>query len=240
VRRKKHNNDEHENLERWLITYSDLITLLLAFFIMMYTFSKQDAQKYQEVSEHLKAIFTGKSVLAGGSGPTSGSGATNISIKNTANSEDVKRELENEVRSMAEWADPEKKISVFKDERGVVIRIMDKAFFNEGKADLKDRAKNAIDKIMPIIIGSKRPVRIEGHTDDVPIRTNEFKSNWELSTRRATEVVRYLVEAHRFPPDRISASGFAEYHPITTNDTSENRSLNRRIEIILIQSAITQ
>jgi chemotaxis protein MotB len=240
MRRKKHDNDEHENLERWLITYSDLITLLLAFFIMMYTFSKQDAQKYQEVSEHLKAIFTGKSVFAGGSGPASGSGVTNISINNNANSEEVKRKLENEVRSMAEWAHPEKKISVFKDERGIVIRIMDKAFFDEGKADLKDRAKSAIDKIMPTIISSRRPVRIEGHTDDVPIRTNEFKSNWELSTRRATEVVRYLVEAHRFPPDRISASGFAEYHPITANDTSENRSLNRRIEIILIQSAITQ
>jgi chemotaxis protein MotB len=237
MRRRKRDNDEHENLERWLITYSDLITLLLAFFIMMYTFSKQDAQKYQEVSEHLKSIFTGKSVLTGGSGPASGSGPTNIAIKTSTNSDAVRRELENEVRSMAEWTDPEKKISVFKDERGIVIRIMDKAFFNEGKADLKGSAKYALDKIMPIISNNKKPVRIEGHTDNVPIRTNEFKSNWELSTRRATEVVRYLVEAHHFPPDRISASGFAEYHPITSNDTSENRSLNRRIEIILIQTA---
>jgi len=207
---------------------------------MMYTFSKQDAQKYQEVSEHLKAIFTGKSVLPGGAGPSSSSDITALPIKTLTSSEEVKRELENKVRTMAEWADPEKKITVFKDERGIVIRIMDRAFFDEGKADLKDRAKSALDKILPTVVNSSRPVRIEGHTDDIPIRTNEFKSNWELSVRRATEVVRYFIETHHFPPDRISASGFAEYQPVTTNDSPENRALNRRIEIILIQSITTQ
>jgi chemotaxis protein MotB len=84
-------------------------------------------------------------------------------------------------------------------------------------------------------MGNPNPVRIEGHTDNVPIRTAVFKSNWELSVTRATEVVRYLIEAHGFPPSRISATGYSEYKPVAPNDTAENRALNRRIEIILLQ-----
>jgi chemotaxis protein MotB len=239
VSRKK-NTDEHENLERWLITYSDLITLLLAFFIMMYTFSKQDAQKYQEVSEQLKAIFSGRSVLSGGSGSSTTPGLSNVVGTTALSAEEIARELENEVRAMAASTDPKQKISVFRDERGIVIRIMDKAFFDEGKAELKETAKRALEKIVPIMVNSSRPIRIEGHTDDVPIRTSEFRSNWELSVRRATEVVRYLIETHNFPPQKISASGYAEYQPVAPNNTPENRASNRRIEIILVQAADTQ
>ena len=232
---KKKNDDEHENLERWLITYSDLITLLLAFFIMMYTFSKQDAQKYQEVSHQLKAIFSGHSIIPGGTGSLTTPGFSGVVRTGTMSAEEVARELENEVKAMAASTGHNQKISVFRDERGVVIRIMDKAFFDEGKAELRETAKAALVKIVPIMVNSNRPIRIEGHTDDVPIRTNEFRSNWELSVRRATEVVRYLIETHNFPPQKISASGYAEYQPVAPNDTLEHRASNRRIEIILIQ-----
>jgi chemotaxis protein MotB len=235
--RRRKNDDEHENLERWLITYSDLITLLLAFFIMMYTFSKQDAQKYQEVSEQLKAIFTGRSVLPGGAGSSTSPGLSGVVKGTRLSAEEVARELENEVKTMTASTDPGRKISVFRDERGIVIRIMDRAFFDEGKAELKETAKKALEKIVPIMVNSSRPIRIEGHTDNIPIKTNEFRSNWELSVRRATEVVKYLIEIHNFPPQRISASGYAEYQPVAANDTSENRALNRRIEIILVQTA---
>lgn len=231
--KRRKNEEEHENLERWLITYADLITLLLAFFIMMYTFSKQDAQKYQEVSERLRAIFTGgTSVLK------TGTGGTNVlnPLQKSESTGEIKRQLENEIKAMTDMKDAHK-ITVFKDERGIVIRIMDRAFFDEGRAELKQTAKSALRKIGPIIKNSGSQVRIEGHTDNVPINTAEFRSNWELSTRRATEVVRHLIETYDFPPEQISASGYAEHRPIAANDGADNRALNRRIEIILLQAA---
>ena len=232
--RRRKAEDEHENLERWLITYADLITLLLAFFIMMYTFSKQDAEKYDEVSDHLKTIFTG-----GANAVKTGSGTNLISqVPKTGSSSEVKKQLEDEIQAMTESkASEQPRISVFKDERGIVLRIMDRAFFGEGKAELKESAKNALGKIAPILRSSNCQIRIEGHTDDVPINTSEFTSNWELSARRATEVVRHLVERHELSPRIISASGYAQYRPIVDNDTAPNRALNRRIEIILLQSS---
>jgi chemotaxis protein MotB len=234
--RKNKGSDEHENLERWLITYSDLITLLLAFFIMMYTFSKQDAQKYREVSDNLRAIFNG-----GSGAMNSGKGGTSAihEFSGPGSENEVKQRLENEVEAIAGSANQSRSITVFRDERGIVIRVMDKAFFDEGKADLKVSAVDALRKIAPIIKNSNHPVRIEGHTDNTPISTGEFKSNWELSVRRATEVVRHLIERYDLAPQRISASGYAEYQPIAANDTPENRALNRRIEIILVQPSHT-
>jgi chemotaxis protein MotB len=233
---KKKHEDEHDNLERWLITYADLITLLLAFFIMMYTFSKQDAQRYEEVSRYLKAIFSGGEGLLKTS--KNGSGKNIVSpLPQGEASGQIKRELEDQVAAMAEVNDAEHKISVFRDERGIVIRIMDRAFFDEGKAELKETARASLRKIAPIIKKSDRHLRVEGHTDNVPINTAEFKSNWELSVRRATEVVRHLIEEYDFPPERISASGYAEYRPVAPNDTAESRAMNRRIELILLDAS---
>ncbi|OPY79031.1 MAG: Motility protein B [Syntrophorhabdus sp. PtaU1.Bin153] len=232
--RKKKREEDHENAERWLLTYSDLITLLLAFFIMMYVFSKRDAQKYEEVASHLRAIFTGGTGLAGKGSVTATSPIEMAS--RGASSGDIKRQLESELLDTNREQGGNKNISVLSDERGIVIRVLDKTFFDEGKADLKEGAKNALDKIVPIIKKVDNHVRIEGHTDNVPICTQEFKSNWELSVRRATEVVRYLLEKHNLPPERISATGYAEYRPVADNDTPKNRALNRRIEIIIAKS----
>jgi chemotaxis protein MotB len=234
--KKRRTEDERENLERWLITYADLITLLLAFFIMMYTFSKQDAQKHQEVADRLKAIFMGGSSVVKEGGATA-SKAADASPGPAGAGREIETELENQIAAMANAFDEGHKISVFRDERGIVIRIMDRAFFDEGKAELKETAKGALRKIVPILEKSNNHVNIEGHTDDVPINTEEFRSNWELSTRRATEVVRHLIEKYGFEPSRISASGYAEYRPVAANDTQQNRALNRRIEIILLNAS---
>jgi len=237
VRKKK--EEEHDNLERWLITYSDLITLLLAFFIMMYTFSKQDAQKYEEVSEYLRAIFSGGTAVLK-AGAAADSKVVLPMPKESTDIQEIAKQLEKEIQGMAEATDPEHKITVLSDERGIVIRIMDRAFFDNGRAELKDSAKKALLKIAPIIKASDNQIRIEGHTDNVPISTSEFKSNWELSVRRATEVVRHLIEKYEFPPERISASGYAEYRPVAPNDTEQDRALNRRIEIILLRQPQTE
>jgi len=229
--RRKNGADEHENLERWLLTYADLITLLLAFFIMMYTFSKQDAQKYNEVTAHLKSIFSGGSGIAK-KGNLEGKLPVDLQMQIGSNAM-IEERIKQEFREIAGENGLKNNITVFTDARGVVVRIMDKAFYDEGKADLKQGAKNALNKIIPIMKGIKNHIRIEGHTDDTPISKGEFKSNWELSVRRATEVVRYIVEKGPIAPDRVSATGYAEYRPIVSNDTAENKALNRRVEIII-------
>lgn len=229
--------EEHENLERWLITYADLITLLLAFFILMYTMSKQDSKKYQEVAAHLKAIFNGNAgIMARGNLPVKT--PAEVSFKDASSSAALKEQLEKEINELAgqDKDNGQSRISLINDERGLVVRAMEKAFFETGKADLGAKAYRALDGIAPVLKEMQNHVRVEGHTDNVPINTYEFRSNWELSVRRATEVVRYLVERHGFPPDRISAAGYAEYRPIASNDTGESRSLNRRIEIIIISA----
>jgi chemotaxis protein MotB len=201
---------------------------------MMYVFSKKDAQKYDEVASHLKTIFSGGTGLSG-KGSVTATSPIDMPSKG-ASSGEIKRQLESELMDSNRNKPGGENISVLSDERGVVIRVLDKAFFDEGKAELKDGAKGALDKIAPIIKSVDNHVRIEGHTDNVPINTNEFKSNWELSVRRATEVVRYFVEKRGLPPERISATGYAEYRPIVQNDSPKNKALNRRIEIIVIKS----
>jgi chemotaxis protein MotB len=229
--RKKRRIEDQENHDRWLLTYSDLITLLLAFFIMMYTLSKQDAQKYQEVSAHLRAIFSGGTGILGNRTAPSSRGTAMLPPE--ASNGEIMKQLEEGIRSVALPAEMERNFNILLDDRGIVVRALDQAFFSEGKADLQDKAKRAIDKIIPILKQANRDVRIEGHTDNVPISTAEFKSNWELSVRRATEVVRYVTEKGSFPPEMISAAGYAEFRPLVSNVSPENRSKNRRIEIII-------
>jgi len=234
--RKKKQEEESGGLERWLITYADLITLLLAFFILMYTMSKQDARKYEEVAAHLRAIFSGNAgILAKGS--SSGKTPMEVSFKGASDTAAIKAQLEKEIKELGDQdKNATERISLINDERGLVVRAMEKAFFDTGKADLGPKARKALDGIAPVLKGMANAVRVEGHTDNVPINTFEFRSNWELSVRRATEVVRYLIEGHQFPPDRISATGYAEYRPIAANDTAENRSQNRRIEIVILKT----
>ena len=232
--RKRKRQEEHENAERWILTYADLITLLLAFFIMMYVFSKQDSYKYDEVASHLKTIFSGGMGLAG-KGSVTATSPIGMPSRG-ASSGEIKRQLEGEFLDKNRNSTGSESISVLSDERGIVIRVLDKAFFDEGKAELKDGAKNALDRIVPIIKNVENHIRIEGHTDNVPISTNEFKSNWELSVRSATEVVRYFVEKKGLPPERISATGYAEYRPIANNNSPQHRAMNRRIEIIVAKT----
>jgi len=230
IKRKKSEEDK-ENLERWLLTYADLITLLLAFFVMLYVFSKQDTRKYDAMTMQLKAIFSGGAGVVVEGGRT---GSQTIEASTLGPSEiEIRRELETQLKPEGQ----DNSISVITDERGIVIRIMDRALYDTGKADLKDKARVTLDKVAPIIKSLPNEIRIEGHTDNVPISTYEFKSNWELSVRRATEVVRYLIEKGGISPKRISAAGYGEYRPVAANDTDANRALNRRIEIIVLNGS---
>lgn len=115
-----------------------------------------------------------------------------------------------------------------------MVRFADQVFFDLGKADLKPEAVEILNRLGPILKGIPNPIRIEGHTDNLPINTAQFPSNWELSTYRATRVIRYFIEELGFSPDKLSAAGYGEYRPIADNDTPEGRSLNRRVDIVII------
>jgi chemotaxis protein MotB len=227
--RKSKHEGEHENAERWLLTYADLITLLLAFFIVMYSMSKVDAKKFGAMSEALQTILKGKgaSILSGEAmlKAEKGGGAMKIG--------DLKL-LQNKIKKMAKDMGLEGKIDAEMDERGLVIRISESAFFDLGSADLKDQAIKVLDVIAGLLAEIPNHIQIEGHTDNLPIKTEKFPSNWELSVNRSTICVRYLIEKHNFPPERISALGYGEYRPIAGNNTGEGRSKNRRVDIVVL------
>ncbi len=224
-RRKK--DIPQDNPERWLLTYADLITLLLAFFIVMYSMSRIDAKRFGKVSQALHGILKG--------GPSilhhpKESLNTGHGLLNTGDLNLLQTQFTNNIDQLGRKGD----INTDMNERGLVIHIMESAMFDEGSAWLKPKALQILDLVSADIIGMPNHVRVEGHTDNRPIHNADFPSNWELSTARATTVVRYLIENHGFPPDKISAVGFAEYRPYVPNNTIENRALNRRVDIVVL------
>ena len=227
---KKKHDSEHENLERWLLTYADLITLLLAFFIVMYSMSKVDAKKFGAMSQALQTILRGKgsSVLKGEAslkGIEDGGGALKIG--------DLKL-LQVKIKKMAKDMGLEGKIDATMDDRGLVIHVSESAFFDQGSAELKPEAAKVLDGIAGLLKDIPNHVRIEGHTDNKPIKTERYPSNWELSVNRATVCVRFLIERHEFPPERISALGYGEYRPIASNTDDTGRAKNRRVDIVVL------
>jgi len=125
-------------------------------------------------------------------------------------------------------------------EKGLIVSLKEKILFETGKADLSLEAKGVLDKLHPIFLKIPNQIVVEGHTDNVPIRTVQFPSNWELSTARATQVIRYLIEEKNFPKERIAATGYGEYHPVAGNDTLEGRAENRRVDFVIAPLAERQ
>ena len=247
---RKKSEQEHENSERWLLTYADLITLLLAFFITMYSMSKVDAKKFGAVQVALHGVLHGGSSPFEGRQPGMPTDDKRQSLLTPNALKVLQERLGKTVQAKKDADKPSAakgdsvktdaiknlKISMSMDERGLVIRVMENAFFETGKADLTPAARSALDAIAAVIQGVTNYIRVEGHTDNIPIHNQEFPSNWELSTARATKVVRYFLDNYDFHPDRISASGYAEYRPLTVNDTTEDRAKNRRVDIVILSS----
>lgn len=232
VRKKK--VDEHENLERWLLTYADLITLLLAFFIVMYSMSKVDAKKFGRMREALSGALKGGTVaIKKGDqiGALAGTGV--LSVGNL-------KSLGENIKKGSEGIGEGKLVSVEVSERGLVIHIMESALFKSGSASLEPRAQAILDMIALQIKDMPNHIRIEGHTDNRPINTSKYPSNWELSSDRATQVVRYLTDHHDLDPKRISALGFGEYRPMAANDSDEDRAKNRRVDIVVLTSEMSE
>ncbi|RYZ99353.1 MAG: hypothetical protein EOP11_19565 [Proteobacteria bacterium] len=253
--KKKH--PEHVNLERWLVSYADFITLLFAFFVVMYAMANQDKAKIKQVAESINRSFNGQSSMTDlGSGskvtvfsnPASPMGQV---IDNAAGRTNGKPEINPELQKIAErieeslayqlqTTDLKDMLKMIYDDRGLVIRFSANKLFKAGQANVDKEYLPLIDKIAAILGGGTRVIRVEGHTDDQPLpQDSKFDTNWELSTARATWIVRYMKAKFNIPTGRLSAAGYAEGQPLSSNKTEEGRALNRRVEIVVTNLKLT-
>lgn len=241
-RESAHQEEEPENAERWLLTYADLITLLLGLFILLYSMSQQDMAKFKSFSQGLRTLFGG-----GGKGYGSAIGApialdpmvignkpTPIGSPGRGGSA---QEVAKEIEKTIERLNAQSQVTVSQTGKGIHITIADELgrppfAFESGSSRLNPRMVIVLNAIADLLQDTASQVRIEGHTDDVPISTDEFPSNWELSSSRAVRVLRYLI-SRGCDPERLAASGYAEYKPVAGNTTPEGRARNRRVEIYI-------
>lgn len=243
ARRQKH--EEHENHERWLVSYADFITLLFAFFAVLYATSQADLKKQEEFQESIKQSFAGGKFgfSMGGQFDELNDPRNNSFIKppietwpsmkaGPAEVQDyVERRLDND---LSEDERKEAVSGVKHDALGVRIQLAANRIFPSGSAELRMGSLQSLDKIAEMLRGSGRKLIIEGHTDDEPIKTDRYPSNWELSAARATKIVRYLILKHKIPASRLTAVAYADQKPVVPNTSEENRARNRRIEIMIV------
>lgn len=245
-RRRGGHGGGHGSSERWLLTYADLITLLLAFFIILYAISVTDHRKMYELSQSLKSAFhvtsgAESSVLSGQPSVLVG-GQTPMDFVTVQIQDDLQKKLSEEIRRKLEGKGGagaqamQAAVTTQITERGLVISLASSAFFDAGEAALRSDTISLLRVVAGTLKASGKQIMVEGHTDDTPIHTYRYPSNWELSTARATAVVRYLVEAWNLPPARLSAAGYGEYKPLVANTTAENRARNRRVDIVLLET----
>jgi len=234
ARKKKH--EEHENHERWLVSYADFITLLFAFFVVMYSVSSVNEGKYRVLSESMLQAFTNHKPLGQMSVvelPLEQTRpALEKQIQQRPDDFQVYIEVANALDSLEHAASD---VSVQNTARGISIKIKDEVAFESGSVEIKREAREIIDLVAVLVRDFPNLISIEGHTDTVPIQSARFPSNWELSASRAASLVRYFVNKHELNPARFSATGFGGERPLETNLTPEGRSANRRVEIVILR-----
>jgi chemotaxis protein MotB len=216
--------------DRWLLSYADLVTLLLAVFTTLYAASTIDAQKLAPLSSSMREAFdTPPAPKADDVPPT----VPPVTVVSAQPQQDLQAQL---AQALAQALKLDR-IRMHRDARGLVLSLPEEAAFGVGSSDVSGEALEMIDRIAAAVAPTPNAIRIEGHTDDVPIRTSEYTSNWELSTARASAVVEYLVTSSNLAPARLSAAGYGEFHPRVPNDSAENRASNRRIDIVILDGA---
>jgi chemotaxis protein MotB len=250
----------HANHERWLVSYADFITLLFAFFVVLYASSQVDHRKVGRLALAIQVAFQDMGVF-----PASTTEvplninepmpfSTVQAIENVERNSELGRIASSPTKSLGAAAEETdlatlrtqledalhneialRKVSLHNEIDGLVISLREFGFFDSGSAHFKPQAKPALDRIASILAIRTYKMRIEGHTDNIPIHTAQMASNWELSTARSTELVRILIQDHGFAPERLSAAGYAQYHPVASNLTPQGRAQNRRVDIVILR-----
>lgn len=232
--------EPHDNHERWLVSYADFITLLFAFFVVMYALSTVNEGKYRVLSESLVSAF--RNVQTNSASPVVQvvtppmavvSKATQVSRAQDAAKQKQRDKMKNVAKDIKEVMAPlieQGKVRVIENSRGVTIEINDSVLFAPGQALLQAPLARAMRAIADVLVATDFPITIEGHTDNIPIRNTQFPSNWELSAVRATTVLRVFADAGVFP-ERLTAIGYADTRPVESNAIAEGRARNRRVTI---------
>ena len=228
--RPKEQQLETAGMMRWLLTYADMITLMLALFIILFAMSTISRVKVQEFAKLVSAGFDNVwSVNQPPNGGTNGEQSFNASANVPA--------IQKELQQYVEQHKLQNQVQVHVDKRGLVITLLsDKSYYDSGSAELRPETLQILDAINGFLKKNKQLIRVEGNTDNVPIATAQYPTNWELSTARAVNVVRYLVEHDGMSPTRISPAGYGEWRPRRPNDNDADRQQNRRVDIVLLNA----
>lgn len=233
-RRRQDNSNSGSSTGNWLTTYSDLVTLLLAFFVLLFSMSEIDAEKFRSIMSSFQGgtgVFEGEKTLEPLPNPPE--------VISDLNLDDNLEILKEYLEEYADSLGLGNRINVEIEERGIVIRFMDNIFFDSGSATVKEESFKILESVAEILNREEfinRQIKVEGHTDTDPIiRSINFPTNWELSSARATNVLRYLVENANIGGERISSSGYSYYRNIAPNDTDENKVKNRRVDVIILR-----
>jgi len=228
---------EYPNHERWLVSYADFITLMFAVFAMMYSLSVVDAKKFKTAAESLRAAFNGAPPAdlrtAGTVAFNDKSNPPTAAQPGAGGLVDLKA-VRAQLQDRLAKAIGANQVEMTMDHRGLVISIREAGSFPTSQAELSPIAQGILAEIGLALANVGNSVRIEGHTDDVPIHTDRFASNWELSTTRATTVVRFMIERANIPPKRLSAAGYAEFMPRVPAGSEAARARNRRVDLIVL------
>ena len=228
---KKAKHEEHENLERWLVSYADFITLLFTFFVMMYAISAVNTGKYKVLSHAIVATFNHQTVQQN----------LHIIIPHSRSqpgkaSPQVRTVLFRAMQLIQERSSSHGAMKVVQTSQGIRIRIQAAFLFRSGHAAVRKAALPTLRHIAGILAKTKRPIRVEGHTDNVPIH-GRYKNNWALSTMRAVNVLTELIALGPVDPRQASAAGYSQYRPLVPNDSDADRQKNRRVEIVILKGA---
>jgi chemotaxis protein MotB len=257
ARKKEQQSDDSPS---WLTTYSDLVTLLLTFFVLLFSMSTVDNRTFQEMAASLAnsllKLDSGDSIL-----PSEGSSIITIDFSHVKSEEeksrirekyiesaedmivDSSRQIEErkidqakeQIRETVSQTENSGRVQVTEEKEFLLVRMDSEVFFESGSAEISPEGKRTLSLLADSLRGIENEIMVSGHTDNVPIRNSKYKSNWELSTARATNVVSYLVDVEKMDPTKFTATGNGEYRPIGDNNTAEGRQKNRRIEIRIMK-----
>ncbi len=247
--------EKHANHERWLVSYADFITLLFAVFTTLYAMSQTDKKKVEEIMQSLQQSFG--MVTAGAPSPKinviqskqiavvptikpeisvlPGSTRTAATGKGKGHAEEKDfRQIKSSIEAYLIKQGAQGKVALGITRRGLVVSLKEAGFFDSGSAQIKQSAYDLLNTIAEAMTQYNNPLRVEGHTDNIPISTSQFPSNWELSAARATNVLKYLLKYYDTEPEKISATGYGEFRPVADNATAEGRSQNRRVDLVML------
>jgi chemotaxis protein MotB len=233
-RQRRNQEDENKSSSpAWMTTFGDMMTLLLVFFVLLYSFSVMDVAMFEAFISSLKSQL---GVMEGGKTIVEEEMVAKGSLGEELSSQQDFSKLRAEINQYIEENRLENKVKMEQTKRGLVVRLTGRVLYDIGEARIKPGGRKLLDKIAEVIKERPNNIMVEGHTDNWPINTEKFPSNWELSTTRATNVIKYFIENQAIEPSRLSAAGYSEHRPLFPNDTSEHRAENRRVEIVVKNS----